>query len=376
MTSGREPGACYLHIPFCARVCPYCDFAVVAGRDTDSDRYLAALRREIASDRPAGPLVAVFIGGGTPSSVPVGMIERLLADLESRHGIAPGAEVSIESNPEDLGGGKLSSLSSAGVNRLSIGGQSYDPAVLAALGRVHAPDDITAAVEGARRAGITSVSIDLIFGHPSETGASWRKTLATTIAAAPDHISTYALTIERGTPFSRAIAGGAPAPDEDIQADRYEAALDLLGSAGYRHYEVSNHARPGHECRYNLAVWRNESYLAYGLGAHGYRDGVRHRNVRALDAYLGRSEGGRSVRQGEEHITGWDVELERLMLGLRLREGVPAGVGGAALANTPGGVRLLRAGIMSMTDDQLRVERPLFTDAVIREVLALPAPGE
>lgn len=375
MTPRAVPRACYIHVPFCARHCPYCDFAVVVGREEEIERYAAAVRREVAADTPAGPLDAVFIGGGTPSAVPPAVIASFLGSLDDRHGIAPGAEVSLESNPEDLGGSLPLALVEAGVNRLSIGAQSLDPEVLAALGRRHEPGNVLVAIQRAREAGMRSVSVDLIFGHPTETEPSWRRTLEGVAAAGPDHVSTYALTVERGTALSRAIADGEPAPDEDTLADRFEAAGAILGAAGYVHYEVSNHARPGHECLYNLRVWRNEPYLAYGLGAHGYRDGIRYRNVRALDAYLDRSESGGSVRQGEDVIGPWESELERLMLGLRLRDGVPAGAAGAVLVGTPVWERFRRAGIASLEEGILRVERPLFTDAVIREVLALSPPA-
>lgn len=375
MTPRDVPRACYIHIPFCARHCPYCDFAVVVGREEETERYGAAVLSEIARETPAGPLDAVFIGGGTPSAVPAALTGRLIGALVDRHGMEQGAEVSLESNPEDLGGSLSHELIEAGVNRLSIGAQSLDPGVLTALGRGHEPGEVITAIENARAAGMHSVSVDLIFGHPSETELSWRRTLKQVVAAGPDHVSTYALTVERGTALSRAIAAGAPSPDDDTLADRFEAARTILGDAGYVHYEVSNHARPGHECQYNLRVWHNEPYLAYGLGAHGYRDGVRYRNVRALDAYLDRSESGASVRQGEDVIGPWESELERLMLGLRLRGGVPAGEAGKVLVGAPAWERLRRAGIVSFVGNILRVEKPLFTDAVIREVLALSPPA-
>ncbi len=369
--SVQAPRACYVHVPFCARVCPYCDFAVVAGRNRDAERYCAAVEREIRADSPARPLEAVFIGGGTPSSVSPRLIGRILGALAERHGMASDVEISLESNPEDLGAHAVRDLAGTGVTRLSIGAQSLDPVVLDALGRVHEPDDVLRAVDAALDL-MHSVNVDLIFGHPAESAASWQETLARVVAAGPHHVSTYMLTVERGTALSRAIAGGAPAPDEDVQADRFEMAVRVLDAAGYGHYEVSNHAQPGHECRYNLDVWANRSYLAYGLGAHGYRDGVRFRNVRALDAYLSRVEAGDSPRQGEERMSEWDVELERLMLGLRLRTGVAAGQGGRAFLASDAGRRFVAMGIVSHEAGVLRVERPLLTDAVIREVVALP----
>ena len=270
----------YLHVPFCARVCPYCDFAVVAGRDGDMGRYVDAVVAEIAGDGDFGPIDAVFVGGGTPSTVPAEAVAALVDAVARRHGLAGDAEVTMEANPEDWTGASAEAFRDAGVTRVSFGAQSTDPRVLAALGRRHGPREVGRAVRLARDAGYRSVSVDLIFGHPVETAASWERTLDDVVDLGPDHVSTYALTVERGTPLARSVAAGAPAPDPDTQADRWEAARDVLGAAGYVGYEVSNHARPGHPCRYNLAVWAGGSYVAYGLGAHGHRAGVRFRNVR------------------------------------------------------------------------------------------------
>lgn len=365
-----EPVVAYVHIPFCARLCPYCDFAVVAGRTEEAERYVAALEREIRTDAPAKPLEAVFIGGGTPTAVPASHIARVLAALEERHGFAE-AEVSLESNPEHLGEELVGGLRRAGVNRLSIGAQSFDPGVLAALGRAHGPEEVMRGVEAARSGGIASVSLDLIFGHPAEDGASWHATLASAVATGVDHVSTYALTVERGTALSRAVAAGAPAPDEDVQADRYEAAVARLARAGFEHYEVSNHARPGHRCRYNEDVWAGKPYLAYGLGAHGYRGGDRFRNVRALDAYLHRVEAGESPRAGTEALDAWEQEVDRFMVGLRVRAGVRLGEAGERFAASGAGRRLLDLGVLEIVGDVARVVDPLLTDAVAREVVGL-----
>ena len=368
-----QPVAAYLHIPFCDRLCPYCDFAVVTGRGSEADRYLAAVESEIHDDAPAVPLEAVFIGGGTPSSVPATSIARLLTALGERHGLAD-PEVTMESNPEHLTPELVEGLVAAGVNRLSMGAQSFDPAVLRALGRQHGPDDIRAGVEVAKGAGMGSVSLDLIFGHPLETDASWGATLGAAIASGADHISTYALTVERGTALSRSIAEGAPAPDEDVQADRFEAAVERLGSAGFEHYEVSNHGRPGHRCRYNAEVWAGRPYLAYGLGAHGFRDGARFRNVRAFDAYVARVEAGEGPRQGVDPLDAWEREVDRFMIGLRLRGGVALGEAGAAFVTSGAGARLVAMGVLEVRDGLARVVDPLLTDGVAREVIGLSPP--
>jgi oxygen-independent coproporphyrinogen-3 oxidase len=364
----------YVHLPFCARVCPYCDFAVVAGRDDVMDRYLDAVEAEITADTPIGRLDAVFIGGGTPSRVPPDRVGRLLAALAATHGLAPGAEVTLEANPEDWDLDTAEAFLAAGVNRVSFGAQSTDPRVLAALGRRHGPREIGSALGRARSAGVRSVSVDLIFGHPVETDASWRRTLDEVVELGPDHVSTYALTVERGTELSRAVAAGAPAPDADTQAARWEVAADVLSDAGFVRYEVSNHARPGHACRYNLGVWGGGAYAAYGLGAHGHRNGLRRHNVRSLDAYLRRVEAGDDPAAGTETVTGWDAEVERVFLGLRRTAGVVAGPAGMAFLAGPAGRGLAEAGIVGLDGDRLVVHRPLLTDAVAREVLGTPEP--
>ena len=356
----------YVHLPFCTRVCPYCDFAVVAGRDDAMDRYVDAVVAEIGSDEPIGSLDAVFVGGGTPSTVPAGLVGRLFAALDERHGIAGGAELTLEANPEDWGHRQASAFAGVGVNRVSFGAQSTDPRVLMALGRRHGPREVGRAVARARNAGIASVSVDLIFGHPVETDASWRRTLTEVVDLEPNHVSTYALTVEKGTPLSRSVDAGAPAPDADVQADRWEVACDVLGSAGFVRYEVSNHALPGHPCRYNLGVWAGGSYVTYGLGAHGHRDGRRFRNIRSLDAYLARVEAGDSPRAGDEP---GDAALDRAFVGLRRTAGVAIDdLLREFLASEPG-TRLVEAGVLAVRNDRCVVERPLLTDLVARELL-------
>lgn len=365
-----EPVAAYLHIPFCDRLCPYCDFAVVTGRGDDAGRYVAAVEAEILGDAPAAPLSSVFIGGGTPSSIPPGAVGRLLDALRGRHGFAS-PEVTMESNPEHLSPELLEPLAAVGVNRLSIGAQSFDPDVLAALGRRHGPDEVESGVAAAVAAGFEQVSLDLIFGHPAETDASWARTLDRAIATGVDHVSTYALTVERGTALSRQVAAGAPAPDGDVQADRYEVAARRLGEAGLEHYEVSNHGRAGHRCRYNLEVWAGRPYLAYGLGAHGFRDGIRFRNVRAFDAYVDRVTSGQGPRQGEDVVDEWEQEVDRFMFGLRMRDGVVLGVAGERFVEAGAGKRLVELGVLEVEGGVARVVDPLLTDAVAREVVGL-----
>ena len=364
--------AAYVHVPFCRRVCPYCDFAVVAGRADLAGRYTAALLAEIRTAEPfPAPLDAVFVGGGTPSQLTAGALASILQAIAERFGLVPGAEVSLEANPEDWSARLAEALVEAGFNRVSLGAQSFDTGVLAALGRQHRPEQAAGAVAAARRAGFASVGLDLIFGTPGESAASWAVSVRRALECGIDHLSTYALTVERGTALSRAVAAGAPRPDPDFQADRYEEAVRLATGGGLVRYETSNFARPGHACLYNLITWAQGEYEGAGAGAHRHRDGTRSWNVRRVDRYVERIEAGAPAVSGGETPGPWDREQERLVLGLRRVAGVEGGAGGRRLVESPGGRRLLEAGVLELAGGRLRVARPLLGNEVARAVLAL-----
>ncbi len=363
-----------MHIPFCEEVCPYCDFAVVAGRDQLASRYGQALVAEIRSAEEWGPLEAVNFGGGTPSRMPAGLLERILGELSSRFGLREGAEVSLEANPEDWTLQKAESLAAAGFNRVSLGAQSFDAEVLSYLGRRHTPTQIVGAVAAARQAGFASVNLDLIMGSPSESAASWTETLRMALEANPDHLSTYSLTVEPGTILWRTVRAGASPPDPDRQAECWDEADRECARSGLVRYEVSNAARPGHPCRYNLSVWGQGEYLGFGNGAHSFRDGRRWENLRGLERYLDTVEAGRSPNRRFELIEGWAAETERVLLGIRRRAGVRAGRAGEALWESPRGRELHRAGVIGLHGDRLVVDRPLLTDEVSRAILAIPPP--
>ncbi|MCJ7725103.1 MAG: radical SAM protein, partial [Acidimicrobiia bacterium] len=296
---------------------------------------------------------------------------RVLEALVSRFGLVDGAEVSLEANPEDWDADLATGLAAAGFTRLSLGAQSFDPLVLGDLGRLHEPDDTRRAVGLARDAGFRGVNIDLILGSPAESEDSWDRSMAAALDCEIDHLSTYALTVERGTALSRAVAAGGPAPDPDAQADRYERALAMAGGAGLIRYETSNHAAPGAACAYNLLTWGQGEYEAFGTAAHGHRSGVRYWNVRRIDRYLERIAAGVRPESGREALDGEDRERERLVLGLRRAAGVVAGSGGETLLASPDGHRLTEAGVLARRGDRLVVERPLLGDEVARAVLAL-----
>lgn len=370
-----QSAAAYVHIPFCSAVCPYCDFAVVAGQDHMAERYIAAVCADISAAEPWRQLDAVYFGGGTPSQVAPELLGRVLEALAHKHGIVDEAEVSLEANPEDFSIERSSALRDLGFNRVSFGAQSFDDDVLLALGRRHVAGHIESSVDAARRAGFDSLSVDLIFGAPEESDTSWEESLERAVATRPDHMSCYGLTVEPGTPLGRSVKAGAASPDPDVQADRHEKADRVLASAGLERYEVSNWARPGHECRYNLTVWAQGEYEAYGNGAHGFRDGKRFRNHRRLDAYISKIEEGESPRSGQDIITDWDAELDRLFVGLRRSVGVATGSGTETFLATDEGKALAGAGVIAERGGRLLVARPLLTDAVHRSVLALTAPN-
>ena len=366
--------AAYVHIPFCSAICPYCDFAVVAGADDRIERYVDAVVAEIRMSGRRRELEAVYFGGGTPSHVRPYLLGRVLEALRARHGIAPAVEISLEANPEDFGEERAEELLSDGFNRVSFGAQSFDDDVLARLGRRHRAEDIDRSIDNARRAGFGNVSLDLIFGTPVETGDSWAASLQRAVDLRPDHVSCYALTVEPGTPLHREVKAGAEAPDPDTQADRYELAEMILPLAGLDRYEVSNWSRPGRQCRYNLVVWAQGEYEAYGNGAHRFLGGVRSHNVRRLEAYMERIEVGTRPIAGTDPIEGWDVEIDRLFVGLRRSAGVGPGPGVESLLQTSGGQMLLREGIIEVADGRLVVRRPLLADEVHRQVLDLAPP--
>lgn len=365
----------YVHIPFCSAVCPYCDFAVVAGQDDLTARYCDAVVAEIGRDDPWQPLDSIYFGGGTPSRMPVAMLGRIVAALEARHGISPGAEVSLEANPEDFDRPTAEGLIAGGFNRISFGAQSFDPAVLDRLGRRHAPSQIMEAVRIARDVGFENISLDLIYGTVGETPDSWDETVSAAVDCGPDHVSCYALTVEPGTILGRDVRAGAPAPDPDVQADRFEVADEVLSKAGLDRYEVSNWARPGMECVYNSIVWAQGEYVAYGNSAHRYRNAMRSRNIIGLNRYLDAVECEASpVAGSEEPLYDAAAEIDRMFVGLRRSAGIVSGCGGDALLSSDDGIRLLDAGVIDIAAGRLRVAKPMLTDVVLRSVLDLELP--
>jgi putative oxygen-independent coproporphyrinogen III oxidase len=318
----------YVHVPFCLTRCGYCDFNAYAGLDHLAPRYVRALLAEMDLVAPtwAGEeVVSVFLGGGTPTTLDAADLKGLLANLRDRFEIGDDAEVTIEANPDTVDRAKLEALLESGYDRLSMGAQSFDNAVLASLERLHDPASVRRAFYGARAAGYRNVNLDLIYGAEGESLESWERTLLETIDLGPEHISAYALTVEPATALGRKIAtGSAPAPDGDVQADMFALACDTLRDAGYAHYEVSNWARPGFECRHNLGYWERRPYVGLGAGAHAYRDDRRWWNVRPPEEYMALVEAGDLPIGGGEQLEPSDAYLEEVFLKLRILEGIPS----------------------------------------------------
>ncbi|HWO70273.1 MAG TPA: radical SAM family heme chaperone HemW [Actinomycetota bacterium] len=349
---GRPPAGLYVHVPFCLTRCGYCDFNAYAGLGHLAGRYAAALRREAdlaASAWEGERFVSVFVGGGTPTTLEPGALLGVLAHLRARFDVAGGAEVTVEANPDTVDVRSLARLRAGGVTRLSLGAQSFDPAVLAALERVHGPASVRRAFAAAREAGFGNVNLDLIYGAHGETLGSWRRTLEEAIALGPEHVSAYALTVEPATPLGRKVAAGlVPPPDPDLQAEMFELACELLRDAGYRHYEVSNWARPGFECLHNLGYWERRPYLGLGAGAHSARGDRRWWNLRPPLAYLEAVEAGRLPVGGEERLGPEELRLEEVLLRLRTFRGLPI-----SRVRADAAAELLERGLLARADGRV-----------------------
>jgi oxygen-independent coproporphyrinogen-3 oxidase len=397
------PLALYLHIPFCAVRCAYCDFNTYAGLERLYEPYAAALIREIqrAGDERGRPAVrTIFVGGGTPTVLPVALLADVLDACREAFDVASDAELTSEANPGTVDQAHFAALAGMGVNRLSMGVQSFDDAELAWLGRIHSTEEAVAAFHAARAAGFGNINLDFIFGLPGQDPAAWTRTLARAIDLAPEHLSLYSLTVEPGTPlFDQARRGAIAEPDDDLAADLYALACDALAAGGYEQYEISNWAQGNSEstnqrikvpfadslirhspfaCRHNLVYWRNEPYLGFGAGAHSFAEERRWWNVKPVPEYIRRIADRRSPEREGEIIDRRLAMGETMMLGLRLvKEGVEDarfrarfGVGleetfGAEIAG------LVRRGLLERLPDRVRLtpEGRLLGNQVFAEFL-------
>lgn len=314
----------YVHIPFCAKRCAYCDFNTYAWRGAIVRDTLEAIRLSIEStEEPNIVVPTIFFGGGTPSFPDPELVVRILDAVRARFRVLPDAEISVEVNPGTVDRARYLLLKQAGFNRLSMGVQAFDDGLLKALGRIHTAAEALRSYETARQAGFENVSIDLMFALPDQTLRQWQKTLRVAISLQPEHISCYALTVEPGTPFFKMYQQGRlNLPDEETDLRMYQYTIRALTRAGYEHYEISNFAKPGYRCRHNMVYWRNEEYLGFGPGAVSYRRGVRWKTISNPRRYVQAVRSSASLVEEEERLDA-DASLgETLMLMLRLRDGV------------------------------------------------------
>jgi putative oxygen-independent coproporphyrinogen III oxidase len=374
---GRHGFGVYVHVPFCASRCGYCDFNTYTAAEASQEGYLGAMLEEL---RLAAKVITpdrvdtVFVGGGTPTLLPAGDLARILDEVDRTWGLAPGAEVTTEANPESVTPESLRALRRAGFTRISLGMQSAAPNVLAVLDRRHTAGRAPQAAAEAREAGFEHVNLDLIYGTPGETADDFALSLDTVIRAGVDHVSAYALIVEDGTRMAaRMRRGELPYPSDDVAADRYLAADRTLGEHGFDWYEVSNWATdPAGRCRHNLLYWTGGDWWGLGPGAHSHVGGVRWWNVKHPAAYARRLADGISPGHARERLTPAEQHMEDVMLRVRLAGGLPlesldaAGRAGAARALGDG---LLEPGAYRSGRVVLTLRGRLLADAVVRDLL-------
>ena len=363
------PFGIYVHVPFCVTRCGYCDFNTYTELGSLQGSYAATVVRELElAARVLGPtpgVQTVFVGGGTPTVLPPADLGLVLDTVDRLFGLAAGAEVTTEANPDSVTAADLVQLREAGFTRVSFGMQSDVPSVLQVLDRTHTPGRPQAAVAEAFAAGFEHVSLDLIYGAPGESDRDWQQSLDAAMAAGPTHVSAYALIVEEGTRLGRQVARGElPAPDDDVLADRYLMAEATLGPLGW--YEVSNWGAP---CRHNLGYWRGGDWWGAGPGAHSHVDGVRWWNVKHPAAYADRLAGGDSPAQAREVLAGEDRRVERVLLELRLRDGLPLALlrpAGLAAAR-----RFAADGLLTLEQERavLTLRGRLLADGLVRDLV-------
>lgn len=390
MSEREPPFSVYLHVPFCKIKCTYCAFNTYVNLDDLIEPFVRALINEIAivgAGRPGHPVHTIYLGGGTPSLLTPEQVQRILSAIRSEFDVSPDAEISMESNPGDLNVAYLAAVRQVGINRLSIGMQSAHLPELELFARRHDYPTVIRAVDAARRGGFDNLNLDLIYGIPNQTLDLWRYTLDAMLSLKPEHVSLYALGLEDGTPLKNWVdSGKLPAPDDDLAADMYELASEMLEAAGYAQYEISNWARPGYECRHNLQYWRNLPYPGLGPGAHGYAAGVRYvtllspqRYIRALEQVDTRLEFPRTPAVEQVVVVDRTAEIaETLMMGLRLtREGISRAAfrqrfGVDVIDHFPElAGRFAQHGLVTVDDQVVRITRRgrLLSNMIFREMV-------
>jgi oxygen-independent coproporphyrinogen-3 oxidase len=371
---GQNGFSVYVHVPFCASRCGYCDFNTYTADEAGQDGYLDAILRELklaAGAVPGAPVDTVFFGGGTPTLLPPGDLARILDGIDATWGLAAGAEVTTEANPESVDPASLRALKKAGFTRISLGMQSAAPGVLAILDRKHTAGRAPRAATEAREAGFEHVNLDLIYGTPGESAADFATSLDTVVAAGVDHVSAYSLIVEDGTRMAaRMRRGELPFPSDDVAADRYLAADAALGGAGFEWYEVSNWATSdAARCRHNLLYWTGGDWWGLGPGAHSHVGGVRWWNVKHPAAYGQRLAAGHSPGHARELLTAEDQHVEDVMLRVRLKDGIELTKVDAGAAKQALDDGLLEPAAFDSGRLVLTLRGRLLADAVIRDVI-------
>lgn len=370
----RRPLGFYVHVPFCATRCGYCDFNTYtaeelgpgASRSTYADTVISEIRWARSQVRDDRPVSTVFVGGGTPTLLGAGDLVRVLDAIDEEFGLESGAEVTTEANPDSVSPAMLQELREGGFTRVSFGVQSLAPHVLEVLERTHTPGRALEAIAEARAAGFAHVSADLIYATPGETDEDLAASVAAVLDAGVDHLSAYSLIVEDGTRLAaRVRRGDLPAPDDDVAADRYRIVDAMASAAGLEWYEVSNWARPGSECRHNLGYWNDADWWGAGPGAHGHLDGRRWWNLKHPAAYARALAEGQPPLAGEEAVDEEGRALEQVMLGVRIRAGIPrAGLPEDAVA------QLESEGLIEASADRIVLTSSgrLLADAVVRRL--------
>jgi oxygen-independent coproporphyrinogen-3 oxidase len=316
----------YIHIPFCVAKCYYCAFNSYAGLEHLHLDYIEALQREIARcarDKGSFRASSVYLGGGTPSLLSIDSLSAILGACLGSFAAMEGTEISVEANPGTVSASYLWDLRAQGVNRLSLGAQSFDDSILRLLGRIHTSADVKQSYESARDAGFQNVNLDLIYGIPTQTLEAWQEDLAEAMQLEPEHLSLYCLSVEEGTPLAKSISRGElPSPDPDLAAAMYASAQESLAEADYAHYEISNWAVAGRECQHNITYWRNQPYLGFGAGAHSFDGQARYYNVASPEEYVQRVLGGQEAMAGRDEIDHALEMSDTMIMGLRMCQGV------------------------------------------------------
>ncbi len=373
----------YVHIPYCVKRCGYCDFNTYTPSELReggtlemvSNDYIDAVLKEIeiAKRTAPGAVPTIFFGGGTPSLLPAHDLGRVITAIKSGWSVSPNCEITLEANPDSVDASKLMAFREAGFNRVSFGMQSAQPHVLATLDRTHNPENVLRAIEGARAAGFSSVSVDLIYGTPGESLDDWRSTVESALALGVDHISAYALIVESGTKLANQIKRGELSmPDDDLMADMYLLVDRLAQESGLSWYELSNWSKPGHESQHNIAYWKNSNWWGLGPGAHSHKDGVRWWNIKHPTAYKAALFAGTTVIAESEVLTPAQLADEAIMLPIRMREGIalanlsPEQISRVSPYSQSGHVDPLKweSGILQLTP-----EGRLIADRIVRELV-------